>query len=222
MNWSELTKKIVACERCPRLREHCTTIARVKRRQYRDETYWGRPVPGFGDPKAYLWIWGLAPAAHGANRTGRMFTGDSSGNWLYRALHETGFANQARSEGRDDGLKLTGAFVSATARCAPPDNKPTKEEIAACEDYLRAEGELLKKKRVFLALGSIGFDALWKWMREESYPLPPKKPKFVHGLKFKVGAYTVLASYHPSRQNTQTGRLTWPMWKSIFERARAL
>ncbi len=222
MSWKSLNHQITHCERCPRLRVYCAEVARVKRRQYREEIYWGRPVPGFGDAKAKLWIWGLAPAAHGANRTGRMFTGDSSGNWLYRALHDTGFANQPQSENRDDGLILTDAYVTATARCAPPDNKPTKNEIANCASYLRQEARLLKNKKVFLALGLIGFEALWKWAEEEKMPLPTKKPKFAHGLQFKVGDKFFLASYHPSRQNTQTGRLTWAMWVQIFKQARKL
>ena len=220
MGWKELNHRIIACTRCPRLRLYCQEVARVKRRQFLQETYWGKPLPGFGDSKAKLWIFGLAPAAHGANRTGRMFTGDSSGDWLFRALAETGFANQSTSVSVHDGLKLHGAFISAAARCAPPDNKPTPQEIVNCSAFLAQEWELLGHKKILLALGAIGYDSLWNICKNQNVELPSKKPKFRHGLHFKAGEIECLASYHPSRQNTQTGRLTWTMWREIFETAK--
>jgi uracil-DNA glycosylase family 4 len=210
-----LERDIVGCEQCARLRTYCQEVARVKRRMYRDEEYWGRPVPGFGDPSARLFILGLAPAAHGANRTGRVFTGDSSGDWLYRALHATGFANQPGSTHRLDGLRLQGAWVSASARCAPPDNKPLPAEFDACRPFLRRELQLLKEVRVVLVLGRLAFD---NYVRVAAVRAGP----FSHGAEFECGGRTLLCSYHPSRQNTQTGRLTAPMWLSVFERARQL
>ena len=198
-------------------------VAREKRRAYRDETYWGRPVPGFGDPRARLVIVGLAPGAHGANRTGRMFTGDSSGDWLYEALHRAGFASHAESVSRHDGLELTDCYITAAARCAPPDNKPTPAELAACRPYLAAELALLTRTRVVLALGRIGHDA---WLRASGWSdrLPAReRPRFAHGAEDRLADGTVLlASFHPSRQNTQTGRLTRDMWRSVFARARTL
>lgn len=217
-----LNEKIVHCAKCPRLRRHCRAVAKEKKREFREWEYWGKPVPGFGDPSASLWIVGLAPAAHGANRTGRMFTGDSSGRWLYRALHLTGFANQPDATDRKDGLVLHGAYISAACRCAPPDNKPSPTEIRACEPFLDAEFQLLKKRRIILVLGQIAHKAVLDLLRREGSPVPSPRPKFGHGALHSLGEHTVLCSYHPSRQNTQTGRLTEQMWFAIFEKAREL
>ena len=211
---------IVACERCPRLREHCLEVARERKRAFRDQEYWGKPVPGFGDPAARLLVIGLAPAAHGGNRTGRVFTGDSSGSWLYEALHARGFASQPFSTGRDDGQRLTGAYVTAAARCAPPANKPTPAELGRCRVYLEAEIRLLRHVRVVLGLGRIGHEA---WLRAAGWwALPAReRPRFAHGAQSRLPDGTVLiASYHPSRQNTNTGRLTRAMWDTVFARVR--
>jgi uracil-DNA glycosylase family 4 len=214
--------EIAACARCPRLCAWCAEVARVKRRAYRDEEYWGRPVAGFGDPAARMLVVGLAPGAHGANRTGRVFTGDSSGDFLYRALHETGYANQPTSTHAGDGLQLTGAWVSAAARCAPPDNRPTPEELANCRTFLRRELELLRQLRVVVALGRIGFEAYLALLRERGIIAAPSALKFAHGAEYALpGAPVLIASYHPSRQNTQTGRLTAGMLRGVFEQARA-
>lgn len=208
-----LQKQIVACTRCPRLRAHCREIAIVKRRAYRDQDYWGQPVPSFGDPEARLLILGLAPGAHGANRTGRMFTGDKSGDFLYRALHETGFASQPASVSRVDGLTLTGAYISAAAHCAPPDNKPSREELLNCRGYLERELALLKNVRVVVALGRIGFDTYLSTIG--------KRAKFGHNAVHPFSP-VLIASYHPSQQNTSTGKLTAKMLREVFETARAL
>lgn len=194
----------------------------MKRRQYRDDAYWGRPLPGFGDPRARVLIVGLAPAAHGGNRTGRMFTGDQSGAWLMRAMHGAGFASIPSSEHRDDGLRLRDAYITAAARCAPPDNRPTIEELERCRPYLVRERALLSRVRVVVALGAIGFAAVLATERSRGITLPRPLPRFAHGGETTLGVVTVLASYHPSRQNTQTGRLTAPMLAAIFERARTL
>ncbi len=216
-----VSREIVACERCPRLRAHCAAVAREKRRAYRDETYWGRPVPGFGDPHARLVLVGLAPGAHGANRTGRMFTGDSSGDWLYEALHRTGFASLPTSVARDDGQRLTDCWISAAARCAPPDNRPTPVELMHCRPFLAQELTLLRRARVVLVLGRIGFEA---WLKASGWweRLPAReRPRFAHGAEHTMpDGLVLLASFHPSRQNTQTGRLTREMWHRVFERAR--
>ena len=216
-------RAIVACEQCARLREHCTTVAREKRRMYRDETYWGRPVPGFGDPQARLVIIGLAPGAHGANRTGRVFTGDSSGDWLYEALHRSGFASSPTSVSRDDGQRLTDCYITCAARCAPPDNKPLPGELERCQPFLDAELRLLTRTRVVLALGRVGHEA---WLRASGRVAGlavRERPAFAHGAEhvFDDGL-VLLSSFHPSRQNTQTGRLTRAMWHRVFERARRL
>jgi uracil-DNA glycosylase len=198
-------------------------VARERKRAFRDQVYWGRPVPGFGDPRARLLVIGLAPAAHGGNRTGRVFTGDSSGSWLYEALHRFGFSSLSDSTGRDDGLVLTDCFVTASARCAPPANRPTPAELAACRPYLAAEIALLREVRVVVALGRIGFEA---WMRASgvrSSLRPAERPRFAHGAQARLpGGRWLLCSYHPSRQNTNTGRLTRAMWWAVFRRARAL
>ena len=215
--WDSLNLDITACRRCPRLVAWREEVARVKRRAFRDETYWGRPVPGFGDRSARVLIIGLAPAAHGANRTGRMFTGDSSGDFLYAALHRFGFANRPTSRSRDDGLTLTGAFISAACRCAPPDNKPAPAELVACLPFLRQEIALLPNLRVVVVLGRVAFDIV---------PLvfAPQPLMFAHGASYTLGPGlpALVASYHPSRQNTQTGRLTAEMFDRVWTRVREL
>ncbi len=215
-----LEKVIIACNRCERLRSHCKAVALRKKREFQHCEYWGKPVPGFGDPKARMWIVGLAPAAHGANRTGRVFTGDSSGKWLFRALYRSGFSNQETSESRDDGLRLREVFISSAARCAPPDNKPLPEEISNCAGFLDREFELLTQVRLFLALGSIGFKATCDLIARHRGPIA--RPRFGHGMLHEIGGSQVLCSYHPSRQNTQTGLLTESMWFAVFKRARVL
>jgi len=207
----------VACERCPRLRRYCERIARDKKPEFRDWTYWGTPVPGFGDPAARLLVVGLAPAAHGANRTGRMFTGDSSGDWLYAALHRYGFASRALSVARDDGLTLDDCYISAAARCAPPGNKPSRIELERCRSYLAADIRLLSRVRVVLALGRIAHDS---WLTAAGWwatLAARERPAFAHGAVTTLPDGVVLvASYHPSRQNTNTGKLTRAMWNGVF------
>lgn len=215
MRLQALQQRIVQCERCPRLREHCQTVARVKRRAYRDETYWGRPVPSFGDPNARLLVIGLAPGAHGANRTGRLFTGDRSGDFLYQALFNASFANQPTSSHKDDGLELTDAWITCPVHCAPPGNKPLPEEIANCRPYLEQELKLLKNVQVIVVLGRIAFDTYLTLRGERKSAFP-----FAHGALFP-GTPTLLCSYHPSQQNTQTGRLTQTMLTEVFLQARA-
>jgi uracil-DNA glycosylase family 4 len=217
---ARMAREIVRCRLCPRLVAHRELVARVKRRQFRDETYWGKPLPGFGDPAARVLIVGLAPAAHGGNRTGRMFTGDQSGDWLFRALYEAGFASQARSESRDDGLTLQDAYVTAAARCAPPDNKPEVAELARCRPYLLRERALLARVRVVVALGRIAFAAVLATERARGVTVPRPLPRFAHGAMSTLGPLMLIASYHPSRQNTQTGKLSRAMLASVFERAR--
>ena len=212
---------IVSCERCPRLRTYCAEIARVKKKAHRDEVYWGRPVPGFGDPRARLLVVGLAPAAHGGNRTGRVFTGDRSGDWLYGALHRAGFANQAASVGRGDGLVLSGAYVSCVVRCAPPGNKPTPRERDRCVPYLVQELELLTGVRAIVALGGFAWDGVLLAATRLGHAVPRPKPKFGHAAEARIGPWLVVASYHVSQQNTFTGRLTEPMLDRVFARARA-
>jgi uracil-DNA glycosylase family 4 len=216
-------RAVIACERCTRLRAWCRQVALEKKREYRDQTYWGKPVPAYGDLAARLLIVGLAPAAHGGNRTGRVFTGDSSGNWLYGALHRHGFSNQPDSTGRDDGLRLTGAWITAAARCAPPANQPTRAELDRCRPFLAAEVRLLERVRVVIVLGRIGWEA---WLRASGWwdtLAPRERPPFGHGIETRLPDGTiVLCSFHPSRQNTNTGKLTRGMWDRIFARARAL
>jgi uracil-DNA glycosylase family 4 len=195
-------------------------IAKEKRRQYRDWIYWGRPVPGFGDPNARLYILGLAPAAHGGNRTGRIFTGDRSGDWLYEALYTFGFANQPTSEHKDDGLVLSNCYIGAAVRCAPPDNKPMPDEFERCRPYVREELRLLKQVRVVVSLGKIAFDHFLKAKREEGRPLPSPLPAFGHGETYRLPwGITLIGSYHPSQQNTFTGKLTRPMFHTVFAKA---
>lgn len=207
-----LHDEIVGCTKCPRLVAHRQEIAQVKRRAYRDQEYWGKPVPAFGDPNAQLLIVGLAPGAHGANRTGRMFTGDRSGEFLYRALYETGFANQPESISRTDGLTLKNCYITAPVHCAPPDNKPTREEIAECSKYLLRELDLLPNVQVVVVLGRIALDA-YRSVRG----LP--RLDFGHGLVHNLKPI-LICSYHPSQQNTQTGKLTAEMLRNVFEEAR--
>lgn len=215
-NLDNIHAAVVSCERCPRLRRHCLKIAKEKRRQFQEDEYWGLPVPGFGDPKAQLLIVGLAPAAHGANRTGRMFTGDQSGVWLYRALHKAGFANRSDSVWRDDGLKLKNAYVTATVRCAPPENKPTLQEIANCSEYLEQELEHFRSAKVYLVLGQIALRGLWARL-PENIKTQKSIPKFRHALVVPLlDGRKIVCSYHPSQQNTFTRRLTEPMFDQVF------
>jgi len=220
---SVLVEDVIACERCPRLREYCERIAVIKKRAYRDQEYWGRPVPPFGDAGAGLWIIGLAPAAHGGNRTGRVFTGDRSGDFLYRALFETGFASQPTSVSRDDGLKLTGAYISAAVRCAPPDNKPAPDEFRNCRPYLERELDLLKRVRAVVALGKIAFDAYLGLIRDRGVIQTRSAFAFGHDREYRIpGGPVLISSYHPSQQNTSTGKLTAKMLHDVFARARRL
>lgn len=212
--------EVVVCRRCPRLVAWREKTAAEKRAAFRDDDYWGRPVPGFGDPAASILVVGLAPAAHGANRTGRMFTGDRAGDWLYRAMHKVGFANQALSRDRDDGLALAGAYVTAGVRCAPPRNRPTTGERDRCAPFLRREIDLLwPGLHTIVALGGFAFSVVLGILAARGTIIPRPRPKFGHGTEVDLGNVTVLASYHPSQQNTFTGRLTEPMFDAIWERA---
>lgn len=218
----KLNRKIIACERCPRLRKYCTMVAEVRRRAYRDQTYWGRPIPGFGDPRARLFVIGLAPAAHGGNRTGRVFTGDRSGDFLYRALYETGFASQPNSVSRDDGMKLRDAYISAAVRCAPPDNKPRPDEFRNCRPYLERELDLLTRLRVVVVLGRIAFDTYLGILRDRGVIRSRAAFLFGHNAEHAPGGPALISSFHPSQQNTSTGKLTAEMLHEVFERARAI
>lgn len=214
--------RIVSCDACPRLRAYCADIARVKKAAHRDDTYWGRPVPGFGDPSARVLVLGLAPAAHGANRTGRVFTGDGSGDFLMRAMHAAGFANIPTSHRADDGLRLTDAYIASAVRCAPPDNKPTPIEIATCHPHLVNETNALPRLRAIVCLGRIGFDAAWRLLAGRGVSVRPRPP-FGHGLIYRPRPdLSLVASYHPSRQNTNTGKLTAAMLEDVFQTARRL
>jgi uracil-DNA glycosylase family 4 len=214
----ELEARIVACRACPRLVAWREEVARVKRASFASQTYWGRPVPGFGDPQARVMVLGLAPAAHGANRTGRIFTGDRSGDWLFASMHRTGYANQPTSVSIDDGLRLTDLWVAAAVRCAPPANKPTTEERDRCMPYAREELELLARVSVIVCLGGFAWDVALRILGSTVRP----RPRFGHLAEARVGAYTLLGSYHPSQQNTFTGKLSGPMTDAVFHRARAL
>lgn len=218
--WQQLNAEIVACRQCPRLVEYRERIAREKRRAYRDWTYWGRPVPGFGDHDARIVLVGLAPGAHGSNRTGRMFTGDASGEFLYAALYRAGFANQPTARHAYDGLQLRDVFITAICRCAPPDNKPTPQEQTNCRPYLAREFELLKRVRVVVALGRIGMDGYLRLLREQGHAVP--RVEFRHGAVYALGGElpVLICSYHPSQQNTQTGRLTAAMLDAVLAKAK--
>ena len=215
-----LRKRVISCRKCPRLINYISRVSKDKVPRYKDWCYWGRPLPGFGDPEARLLIIGLAPAAHGGNRTGRMFTGDSSGDWLIRALYETGFSNQPKSVSRDDGLRLVSAYITAVVRCAPPRNRPLAREIRNCSEYLLEEFRLLDKVEIVLTLGRIAFDTYMRYV----YPRNSKlKPRFQHGGSYRIESMpSIVTSYHPSRQNTQTGRLTWEMWVGVFEKIKQM
>jgi uracil-DNA glycosylase family 4 len=230
---AQLQRQVVACTRCARLIKYCRRVAKEKRRMYRDLEYWGKPIPSFGDPKAELLILGLAPAAHGGNRTGRMFTGDRSGDFLYRGLHEAGFANQPTSRDRNDGLELRNCYITASLRCAPPANKPRPEESRNCQPYLERELEILTRVRAVLVLGRIAFDTYLRVVGKEVAPaaagfprsavLPPRSTfRFAHGASFILPGNLprLFCSYHPSQQNTQTGRLTPAMFQQVLEDIR--
>jgi uracil-DNA glycosylase family 4 len=216
---AEIDAAVRRCRRCPRLREYCAEVARVKRRSYADWDYWGKPVPGFGDPRAKIMIIGLAPAAHGANRTGRVFTGDRSGDFLFAALHRVGLANQPESISIDDGLKLSGAYVTASARCAPPGNKPSREELVACQSYMDEEAVALKRWRVLIALGGIGWASSLGLLERRGVEIPRPRPKFGHAARFEFDGGVLLGCYHVSQQNTFTGRLTPAMIDDVLELA---
>jgi uracil-DNA glycosylase family 4 len=219
-----ISDEIVACELCPRLRKYCKRIAQTKRRAYLDWDYWGKPVPGFGDPRARVLVIGLAPGAHGANRTGRIFTGDRSGDFLFRAMYETGFASQPESVSRDDGLTLRDAYISAVVRCAPPDNKPTPQEFRNCRPYLEREIDALKRVRVVVALGRVAFQTYLGILRDRGLIRSGTAVLFGHGVEYHLAQQlpVLLASYHPSQQNTSTGKLTPEMLRAVFQRAREL
>lgn len=223
MTFASVQREVIACRRCPRLVLWRESVARTKTRRFADWTYWGKPVPSFGDASARLLIVGLAPAAHGANRTGRMFTGDRSGDWLYRALHKAGFANQPVASSRTDGLVLRDCTITAAVRCAPPGNKPTPRELRNCNEFLLREVALLKGIRVVVGLGKIGFETAFKAFRQLGLTRLKTIPHFRHGARVRLNdSVTLLGSFHPSQQNTFTGKLTRPMFDSVFRTARRL
>jgi len=215
-----LTDEIVACRQCPRLVEWRERVALEKVARFRDEPYWGRPLPGFGDPDGRILLIGLAPAAHGGNRTGRVFTGDKSGDFLWAALHAEGLADRPSSRRADDGLTLNGTYIAAAVRCAPPLNKPTNDERDACAPFLAREIALLSELRVIVALGQFGWDAALRALTTLGHPTKPK-PRFGHAVAYEVGPYRLVGSYHPSQQNTFTGRLTAPMFQDVIAQARS-
>jgi uracil-DNA glycosylase len=217
-----LTGEIVRCRRCPRLVAWREEAARTPPKRFRGEEYWARPVPGFGDPEARVLVVGLAPAAHGGNRTGRIFTGDRSGDWLFRSMHRAGFATRPTSVSREDGLRLEGAYVAATVRCAPPANRPTPAERDTCLPFLVREVRLLARVRVAVALGSFAWDGALRAVSGLGHVVPRPRPRFGHGAEAEVGPYVLLGSYHPSQQNTFTGKLTEGMLDAVFLRAREL
>jgi uracil-DNA glycosylase family 4 len=217
-----LERQVISCRRCERLVAWREAVAADPPRRHADETYWGRPVPGFGDPGARLMVVGLAPAANGANRTGRVFTGDRSGDWLYAALHRAGYASQPTSVALDDGLELRDAYVCAVVRCPPPANRPTPGERDNCLPYLVEELRLMPRVRVLLALGSFAWDGALRALRAAGHEVPRPRPRFGHGAEARVGPFALLGSYHPSQQNTFTGRLTEPMLDAVLKRAREL
>jgi uracil-DNA glycosylase family 4 len=210
-----LDKKIQNCTKCPRLSLYIKEIAKIKVRRFQDQLYWGKPLSGFGDINAKLLIVGLAPAAHGGNRTGRMFTGDSSGDWLAKALYKNGFSSKPTSEAKNDGQVLNNAYITAAIRCAPPQNKPTRKEMQNCFDYLQQEFKILKNVTVILCLGKIAYDTTCKLLQI-------KPEKFGHNKLFEHDRIKILTSYHPSKQNTQTGRLTWKQWSAVFQKAKQM
>ena len=210
-----INHKVIKCTCCPRLSQYIKQIGQEKVRRFISEEYWARPLPSWGDPNARLLIVGLAPAAHGGNRTGRMFTGDGSGDWLARAMYESGFANMPTSRSKDDGLVLKDVYITAAIRCAPPDNKPLTIELMNCSQYLVSELQILQNIKVILMLGKVGFDA---YCRAAGL----RKLRFSHGASYEINGKMLLASYHPSRQNTNTGKLTWQMWFDIFKKARSI
>jgi uracil-DNA glycosylase family 4 len=222
----DIQQRVVACERCPELRAYCAQVAHDKKRAYRNLPYWGKPVPAFGDSHAHVILVGLAPGAHGSNRTGRPFTGDASGDFLFPALYRAGFASQPNAADREDGLTLTGCLITAAGRCAPPQNKPTPQQLRNCFPYLLEEFDALTDLRVAIGLGRIGFDAILRALRVQGYALDPLKPQFGHGVEAIARrndrTIVAIASYHPSRQNTNTGVLTAAMFDAIFKRANAL
>jgi uracil-DNA glycosylase family 4 len=219
-------RRVVACRRCPELRAYCAGIARNKRRAFADQAYWGKPVPAFGDERARVMLVGLAPGAHGSNRTGRPFTGDASGDFLYPALHRAGFASRPTATHRGDGVVLSDALITAAMRCAPPHNMPTPQQLRNCFPHLLAEFDALQRLRAIVALGAIGFTATLRVLRERGFTLDPQRPRFGHAVEVVARHETreilVIASYHPSRQNTNTGKLTQPMFDTIFRRAAAV
>ena len=219
---AELTARIVECRACPRLVAWREQVAVEKRAAFRDEEYWGRPIPGFGDPDARLLVVGLAPAAHGGNRTGRIFTGDRSGDWLFGALSRAGYANQPASVRADDGLELRDAYIAAAVRCAPPANKPTIDERDRCLPYLARELELLERVRVIVVLGAFAYEALWRVLAISGVQLPRPRPRFGHGVEVETPRASIVGCYHPSQQNTFTGKLTEPMLDAVFTRTREL
>lgn len=219
---AELSREIAGCTACPRLVEWREAQAADPPKRFRGEDYWARPVPGFGDPAAPILVVGLAPAAHGANRTGRIFTGDRSGDWLYAALHRGGLANQPTSIHAGDGLELSGAWITAAVRCAPPQNKPTTEERDRCAPFLHRELELLESAKVLLCLGNFGWTAALRILAGAGHEVPSPRPKFGHGAEAEVGPYALVGSFHPSQQNTFTGRLTEPMLDAVIARSREL
>ncbi len=220
---TQIAKDVTKCRACPRLVKWREQVAIQKRAQYKSETYWGKPVPGFGDSKARIVIVGLAPAAHGANRTGRMFTGDRSGDWLYAALHRAGLASQAESFSKKDGLKLKGVYITAPLKCAPPANKPEQKELQNCRPFIEKELEFLKTARVFLALGQVAYTSLSRLIMDVDLPGSNPRPPFSHGLELELsGGRHIICSYHTSQQNTFTGRLTRPMFDKVVKRAKQL
>jgi uracil-DNA glycosylase len=215
-------REVVACRRCPRLVAWRELSAANPPKRFRSQKYWGRPIPAFGDPRARILIVGLAPAANGGNRTGRMFTGDESGNFLFRALHEAGLANQPESVNRDDGLRLEGALLSASCRCAPPANRPLPQELDNCREYIERELALLPRDLVMVALGGLAFATCLKILADAGEEIPRPRPRFSHGAEFRIGSRTLLATYHPSQQNTFTGKLTPAMLRKVLKRAARL
>ena len=217
-----LEREVTRCRRCPRLVEWRERVAREKRAAFADQEYWGRPVPGFGDPAARVLIFGLAPAAHGGNRTGRVFTGDRSGDWLFASLHRTGFANQPTSTHPGDGLELRDAWVAAAVRCAPPANRPTPQERDNCLPWTAAELELMPDVSVIVCLGAFAWDAALRLLASRGESMPRPRPRFGHGAELELGRFVLLGTFHPSQQNTFTGKLTEPMMDAVFARAREL